>query len=464
MSITFYPSTTGDVNMAVNSVVPVEYSVEGDEIIGNNDFKAHSTSIVSITDNGESDNKLVSQYNYGTAPMTAEDLDTIVSLFGNNNPAVANGVIRNYDTTEGNTRFNAVTEGKVKTGSAFNDTHDFASMMDVIHKELYIPITGYTQQLNTMATRYNRFKLPNPDLEIKKGYAHVFFCRPVCHLLDPDTGYNTLLPAVKSEGAFQDIFEQNPVLVNEISDVPIKNTSRKSDFMYILSNYVKSFSLNDEELHSDTYGRTYTGYKISYGKTNIESRTAGSFSVTYNDDRTLSIYKIHRMWTDYINAVYRGRIDPATSSIMNKILDYAGSVYYILTAEDNETVLFWSKYYGVYPTTIPSSQYSWNAGSVVNPESITIQYNYSWKEDYQTTSIAEFNSNAKISSEGAGESGLEKLRYDPVFNRSIYYLGPTIVGTPYIERVLASSLGKSLPYTDRFVYKLRFVPADLMGT
>lgn len=419
--------------------------------IGESTFK--DDSFIEIKDNAE--DPFTTQYGYGTAPKSGEDLDKLSELFSKNNPWVADGNIRSFDTTSGNTKLTAETVDTVNGSKQ----HDFQHMMDIIHKELYLPTTGYKEQLNTLGSRYNRFKLPNVDMEIKKGYAHVFFVRPQCHLVE-DNG-NKLLPSVEAEGAFADIFDQNPILVNEISDNPCGGCTQASDFMYILSNYVKSFSLNDEELHSDTYGKTYTGYKISYGKTNIESKSAGSFSVTFSDDRTLSIYKIHRMWTDYINDVYRGRLDPMIDNIANKVLDYVGAVYYILTADDNETILFWSKYYGVYPTTIPSSQYSWNAGSFVNPESITIQYNYSWKEDYNTTAMLEFNANAKIGESFA--TNAYSLKYDPLFKDSIYYLGPTIVGTPYIERVLPSSVDSgALPYTEKFVYKLRFIPADLM--
>ena len=146
------------------------------------------------------------------------------------------------------------------------------------------------------------------------------------------------------------------------------------------------------------------------------------------------------------------------NSIANKILDYVGSVYYIMTAENNETILFWSKYYGVYPVTIPSSQYSWSAGSFVDPQAITIQYNYSWKEDFSISSIAEFNTNARVQyMKGTNP------RYVPTFDTNTCFSGPTIVGTPYIEKVYATdSDNGSLAYSDQSAYKLRFVPDELM--
>ena len=386
------------------------------------------------------------QYGYGTTPVSAETIEG--SSDSSAQKAKADGSRRSYDTSSMYSEIKAsISEQKLGSSGATSSSGDvdFTGLMNSIHRQFYLPVTGegFKTQLYNMYSKYNRFKLPNYDMEIKKGFAHVFFVRPMCNLLEKA---GELKSNVRAEGAFFDIFEQNPVLVNEISDDTV---GHDNDFMMILSNYVKSFSLNDEELHSDTYGRTYTGYKISYGKTNIESKTAGNISVTFSDDKILSIYKIHRMWTDYINGVYRGRLDPNSYNIMNKVLDYVGAIYYILTADDGETVLFWSKYYGVYPTSIPSSQYSWNSGSFVNPETITIQYNYSWKEDFNPTAIVEFNANAKVTQS-------MYAAYAPTFDKTLFHMGDPLVGVPYIERV--TNAAGELPYYANSCYKLRFMP------
>jgi hypothetical protein len=405
---------------------------------GNSSYKDRTFEITDSQNNAS-----ITQYGYGadgykqTIPKSPDEIESLAQA-----SEATKG--KRFDTNEQMSDISATTSTSI---DHMGTSHDFQHMMDIIRKELYLPTSSfsYKSQLNTLATRYNRFKLPNYDMEIKKGFAHVFFCRPQCRLIGED---GKLLPSVESTGSYADIFDTNSVLVKEICD---EIAPHQSDFMYILSNYAKSFSLNDEELHSDTYGKTYTGYKISYGKTNIESKTAGSFSVTYSDDRMLSIYKIHRLRTDYINDVYRGRLDPDVSNIVNKTLDYVGSVYYILTADDNETILFWSKYYGVYPVSIPSSQYSWNSGNFVNPESITIQYNYSWKDDFKTDAIAEFNTNARLSNY-QGNS----LMYAPTFDKTLWHAGQTIVGTPYIERVFDTQM------TEKSIYKLRFIPDEAM--
>lgn len=388
-------------------------------------------------------NPEISQIGFGTQILDPDVLES-KSNGPNDNIMVARPGRRVYDQTKVMSDITATSESGAHL--------DFTKMMDEIRTELYLPTSdfSYYNEVKKLTQRYNRFKLPNHNIEIKRGFGHVFFIKPMCNLTNSTN--TDLLDNVKSEGAFDKIYQQNPYLINEIC-----SRHNNNDIMYLLSNYAKGFSLNDEELQSATYGNTYTGYKISYGKTNIESKTAGSFSVTFNDDKTLSIYKIHRMWTDYINAVYRGRLDPEMDSIANKILDYVGAVYYILTAEDNETILFWSKYYGVYPTTIPSSQYSWSAGSAVDPQQITIQYNYSWKEDYSIAAIAEFNTNSRIASKSGSTP-----QYDPLYSEKLGHAGPTIVGTPYIDEVHKESTGsKSLAYTDKTVFKLRFLPSEI---
>ena len=70
---------------------------------------------------------------------------------------------------------------------------------------------------------------------------------------------------------------------------------------------------------------------MTYGRHDIESKTAGQFTIEHNDTRNLDVYFLNRLWVQYISGVFRGEIYPLQSSIMNKILDYAASLYYIIT-------------------------------------------------------------------------------------------------------------------------------------
>ena len=284
---------------------------------------------------------------------------------------------------------------------------------------------------------YNRFKIPNPNTILTKSFPHVFFVRPSCNILSNNG--TQLCSSVQNNENFIYAWQSTPELLKEL----VKSNGNNNDFMMTLSNAAGSFSLNDDYINANTYGQTFTGYKIYYGKNNIDSKTAGEFVINYDDDRNLHIYHLHKLWCEYINGVYRGEFAPANEAIYNKILDYTSAVYYILTAEDGETILFWSKYYGVFPTTIPSNQYSWAKGNVISSPSIEIRYVYSFKEDFNPFTLTEFNYNANI-------DGLSSLNYEPTYNDTLGHSGRTWVGTPYIE--LCRIPTNENPYQ----FKLRF--------
>ena len=78
------------------------------------------------------------------------------------------------------------------------------------------------------------------------------------------------------------------------------------------------------------------------------------------------------MWIQYISNVYHGVWDPKTTYIWKKIIDYASSVDIVVTAEDGETILYWSKYYGVFPINVPFSALSWDSGNLIIKPDFTI--------------------------------------------------------------------------------------------
>lgn len=352
---------------------------------------------------------------------------------GTTKPLAGKDIIKNR--TKANNKYNTFATSSYKFN---NETID--NIMDKLNRTLYLPnaldkTDTVSDLFDKTTTSYNRFKVANTTMSLQKGFPHVFFVRPNCNIIKDG---NNLRDELKSNEKFMYTWNSAPNAVKQL----VKASGTSDDFMLSLSNAVASFSLSDEFINTDTYGKTYTGYKVAYGKNNIESKTAGTFEVTFNDTHDFHIYQIHRLWVDYISGVYRGTITPAKSTILNKILDYVGAVYYFLTAEDGETIIFWSKYYGVFPSTIPSSQYSWGEGNIISNPQLSITYQYSFKEDFNPYSILEFNHNAKIDGSGS-------LQYVPVYDSALGHSGSTWVGTPFIEVVKDQT--KNI-----YEYKLRY--------
>lgn len=296
----------------------------------------------------------------------------------------------------------------------------------------------YLQNVNT----YNRFKVANPNNELSKSFAHVFFIRPDLNILSEtsSTGVVDLSDTLKNDASMYYALHHSPELLKQLTH----NNGETHDFMFMLSNAANSFEISDEYIKTDTYGDSYTGFKIPIGKHNNESKTSGTFNITYQDDRDLHIYHLHKIWTDYISAVFRGQIKSKDTYIKNKIIDYASAVYYILTAEDGETIIFWSKYYGVFPTNSPSSVTSWSKGNLLHNPQYTVNYTYAFKEDFNPLTLVEFNMH----------SPKEALyKYVKTYNSSLLSTGNTTVGAPFIETFNGTL---DIPYT----FKLRFRKAE----
>ena len=153
---------------------------------------------------------------------------------------------------------------------------------------------------------------------------------------------------------------------------------------------------------------------------------------------------MHKAWTEYISKVYRGQFKAKDEYIEYRRLDYACSVYYFLCAADGETILFWSKYTGVFPSMAPSSASNWD-GDIKKSTEYNIQYEYAWREDYNTLHLAEFN----INPYNLSGSNTPK-EYLSIYNPETMSGGMTFSSRPFVETITADN---------KITYKLRFAPS-----
>lgn len=290
---------------------------------------------------------------------------------------------------------------------------------------------------DNLFAKFNRFKTEFPDIELSRTFSQVFFTRPDLNIVtNMGRGHFELHDQVTDDPVFYYLYKNNPNLLLSLTS----DMSTEHDFNTYLSNKAESFDVPDEYVRTVEHGETFTGFKVQYAKNNIESNTAGTISISYTDDKDLSIYKMHKGWLDYCSKVYRGILRPKDEYIYRKVLDYACSVYYFLLGPDGETILFWSKYLGVFPTNTPASSLSWTKGNNVALPNFSINYAFSIKEDFNPLALAEFNANSS-----------SDLTYRRTYEPALYTTGRTLSGAPFIETVLDAS--------GQYVYKLRFRPS-----
>ena len=312
---------------------------------------------------------------------------------------------------------------------------NFQKAMDIVRDSVNISLSEPGTLFKWGAENYNRFKVVNPNDLLTKAFPHVFFIRPCCELVEfnggntPSLGYN-----VKNVPLYNLYFKNCPEVIYSL----VKNYGSNHNFMMALSNRAESFELKDRSLEVDTYGKSFRGNSVAYGRHSEKSKAAGEFSIQYTDDYDLHILKIHELWIDYIDGIKTGRYTPTESNIINKVLDYAGSVFYFLCGPDGETIIYCAKYTGVFPSTIPDSALNYSKGQVISNPSYSITYQYSWSEPDVPEIITDFNMASPAINYVAEAS------YQP----DILSTGTTWVGAPYIEAVKQ--------YDGSIQYKLRF--------
>ena len=200
-----------------------------------------------------------------------------------------------------------------------------------------------------------------------------------------------------------------------------------------------SFEVQDEYIKSEEIGQTFTGYMMKYGKNNIESKTGGTLNIQFSEDNELSVYRHIKHWEDYISNVVRGQFSPKEEYMRNKILDYATCIYYFLCGPDGESILFWSKYHGCYPTTQPSSNFSYSKGNFNTSPEFSVTFEYMSKEDFNPISIFEFNN----------DSVQDNYVYKRTYDANIVSTAKSMAGAPFIE---------TYQRNNDYFFKLKFRP------
>lgn len=314
----------------------------------------------------------------------------------------------------------------------------------LFYKRENLDTNGIAQTLLKNENYYNRFKLAMPDDSLSKGFVHIFFTRP-------DLNF-----ASDANGSFHAKIKNDPFMNYQIStkkgviDNLYLHNGQNHYFNLFLSNKARSFSLTDENLDTIDYGKTYHNNSITLGKNTIKSLANGTFEINYHDNRDLDILALHKAWIKYISNVTIGKWNPKTKYIYRKIIDYACSIYVIVTAEDFETVIYWSKYYGVFPINVPYSALSWTSGDVLTKPEYSITYAYSWKEDFDPLNLTEMNLCA------FRNKTPKSTHYVPSYNCDIGHSGATWVGAPFIELVKYPDKIASQTNQSNAVLKLRF--------
>jgi len=304
-----------------------------------------------------------------------------------------------------------------------------------------IPIHGNNNIARAMKYyTYNRWKTPDTNLAMSKLVTYVFFTRPDLNLLTykSDAQPGTANSQVKNNTSTYMIWRRNPDLFKLLTNY--KRCGDDDNFNFLLSNQVNSFELTDDSLNVTEVGKSWNEHSVPYGDTYTGTK-GGTFTCSFTEISDLSIINLTTLWTRYISNVANGLWSPSynlfgTSAVSNQInasyvytktLDYASSAYVFVCGPDGGDILYWVKYYGIFPINVPISALSWSSDDMsTGSRKVNITFQYAFKDPMNIVSLIEFNKDSGIIKD-------QNVNAVSQFNPYIGHSARPFVGAPFIE-------------------------------
>lgn len=288
---------------------------------------------------------------------------------------------------------------------------------------------------------FNRYRTIFPGDEIDSFLTFIFIVKPDLNMVQ----------AINEDPFFAQLYDTDPNVIRNLTYcTQITDTDNaipaSTDFISFLYDRTLSYQIPDFAVKNYTLEQPYTGYKTTYAGNSNESRSGWSCSMRFRENAKFRVTKLFEAWVRYMDLVSYGSITPYREYSTSKLLygvneiDYATSVYEIITKPDATTILYMHKQTGLIPTGVPHSNWAYNYGSDPDRE-IDIQFDGGMPEAMTPRIIADFNYNAGMYSidnstdlvQGVNPkySGTSPARHARIGFEGEYG-GSTLVSGPYI--------------------------------
>lgn len=229
---------------------------------------------------------------------------------------------------------------------------------------------------------------------------YVFFTKPDLHLLTTNSDIVThnydgeteptegeLIPALQNISYFQYIKDNYPKLLKELQ---YSGESGDNPFSNLLFNQLLN-NIEIPSLEADAVESAVNRYGVglSYRGSSEASNDNFDFSLEFKDTKWLDVYHYFRVYEEYETLKHHGVIAPEMKYIENRMIHDELSIYKFLVDEDASTIIYWCKYYGVMPKSLPRDVFS--SASFDSGLSYSINFRASFFEDMNPDTLAEFN-------------------------------------------------------------------------
>lgn len=274
---------------------------------------------------------------------------------------------------------------------------------------------------------FNRFYSIFPDMEMPSDLkSYIFITRPEMNLIGTASGSYKLNSDPKrnlasencSDNRLQYLAAMNPEILYMLTE----DYSDYHSFIPYLQGRTESLQLPDYQIRTSDFTIPFYSYKYTYPTVTNESITGGTFDITFREDADLRITKMFQFWIYYQDAVMKNKMTPTRWHIINNYYDFMCSVYEIICDPTSKKILYWVKYTGCFPTSVPISNLSHNLHSSMDNK-VSVTFNYMMVEALEPRVIQDFNNNSTRRSSNPV----------PVYDTDYGIVSDSLVGSPYID-------------------------------
>lgn len=228
-----------------------------------------------------------------------------------------------------------------------------------------------------LVSHFDVSKFPDWTNGAEPYLAYIIMSRPDLNLSSQNI--QVLANHTMTSGFFNDSYGQQ--LMYSMSNSSRNGNSNSYFWLPIITTRAMSYQTVDVNIKTVEKGQTFYGHVIKYGKHSEEHKVGGSFTIDFRNDRFLSIIKMMYLWMCYIWLVSKtGEIEPIEGYQQNGVLDYVGSVYYLVTKRNGRELVYWEKLTGVFPKTAPFSIFSYSDDFILN-DRVSIEFDYGVRSD-----------------------------------------------------------------------------------
>lgn len=267
---------------------------------------------------------------------------------------------------------------------AMSGLGDWGYDFDKVIKQNDIRIGKSFMGFNELLDYFDISRLPDYDGAPMPYIGHIIFSRPSLNV----SVYGSLGPSMDAQAtANYRSLQGNSITSAWVNDRYGKkilhslSDASSTCYLPVFTNRAMSYAVQDAQIKTIEKGHTFYGHFIKYGKHSEEHKIANSISIDFRNDYYHSILKAIWIWCSYIATVSKSAsVTPSTIYQENAILDYAASIYYIVTRADSTSIVYWEKLTGVFPKNIPLSMFSYN-DNMWTEDKLTIEFEYAIRSD-----------------------------------------------------------------------------------